>query len=266
MTLKIALLTLATQSFREQADQDYVAARACYRMNLREQFLWASLQACEKFLKAILLFNEKSARFDPVLYDPNKERNKEFGHDAAWLLRVVNREIPDLRLNKPGWLPNFLNYLTEFGDNRYLSKASYATGKELRYLDEAVWLLRRVCQNFDWSPQGRNLRSDLIAAAMRSEHRKNPALYHPFGAIDGLIEKKLKATKNDPARQALVWNNMFFGQRQRHAVSYTQYSSSANPPQTRDWFSDPAIIKNIDYFVKLPTQRKRKRVRQSSSP
>ncbi len=52
MTLRIALLTLATEIFREQADQDYVVARACYRMNLREQFLWASLQACEKFLKA----------------------------------------------------------------------------------------------------------------------------------------------------------------------------------------------------------------------
>ncbi len=159
--------------------------------------------------------------------------------------------MPDLRLNKPDWLPNFLRYLTDFGDNRYLSKATYATGGELRYLDEAVWLLRRVCQNFDWSPQGRNLRPELIAAAMRPEHRKNPTLYHPFGAIDGFIEKKLKSTKNDPARKALVWNNMFFSQRQRHAVSYTQYSSSANPPQTRDWFSDPAITKKIDYFVKF---------------
>src|SRR4029077_20656965 len=76
MTLRIALLTLATEIFREQADQDYVVARACYRMNLREQFLWASLQACEKFLKAILLFNEKSARFDPALYKPKSRGTK----------------------------------------------------------------------------------------------------------------------------------------------------------------------------------------------
>ena len=136
MTLRIALFTLATEIFREQADQDYVVARACYRMNLREQFLWASLQACEKFLKAILLFNEKSARFDPALYDPKKARNKEFGHDAAWLLKVVKRDVPDLRLNKPDWLPNFFRYLTDFGDNRYLSKATYATGEELRYSDK----------------------------------------------------------------------------------------------------------------------------------
>ena len=120
MTLRIALFTLATEVFREQADKDYIAARSCYRMNLCEQFLWASLQACEKYLKGILLFNERSARYDSASYDPLKKRNKEFGHDAARLFAAA-RIIADLSLDKPDWLPEFLKYLTAFGNKRILT-------------------------------------------------------------------------------------------------------------------------------------------------
>jgi HEPN domain-containing protein len=253
MTLRIALFTLASEVFREQADKDYIVARSCYRMNLREQFLWSSLQACEKYLKGILLFNERSARYDPASYNPLKTHNKEFGHDLTRLFTVV-LTIADLPLSKPDWLPRFLKYLTAFGNNRYLSKATYATGDELRRLDEAVWVLRRACQNFDWTPNvngsPKNLRPVLLAQSSRQENRKTPALYRPFGA-GGYLEKTLKASKSDSARQALVWKNMFLGNRQRHRVSYTQFSSSENPPQTREWFSDPAITGKIDHYVRL---------------
>ena len=152
MDLRDALFASATERFREQADKDYIVARSCYRMNLREQFLWASLQACEKYLKGTLLFNGKSARYDPATYDPNKKGNKKFGHNLTRLFEIA-RAIGDLPLDKPVWMPEFLEYLTIFGNNRYLSKATYATGDELRMLDEVVWVLRQVCQNFDWTPK-----------------------------------------------------------------------------------------------------------------
>jgi hypothetical protein len=254
-TLTTALLTLATDVFREQADKDYIVARTCYRMDLRDQFLWASLQACEKYLKAILLFNGKSARYDPEKYDPNKpQKNKEFGHNVSWLFDVVIRDIPDLLLDRcPSWLPQFLKYLTNFGDNRYVTKATFTTGDELRNLDEAVWILRRVCQNFNWTPAKENLRPKLIAAAMRTHARNNPALYRAFGAIDGFLERKLKQSKNDPAREALVWNNMFFANRQRRRVTYKHFSSSENPPHIREWFyNNPKIMAKIAFYIKLP--------------
>lgn len=248
MDLRDALFAEAT-SFREQADRDYIAARSCYRMNLREQFLWASLQACEKYLKGTLLFNERSARYDPA----DKTGKKKFLHNLTRLFEVAS-EIGDLPLDKPVWLPGFLGYLTIFGNNRYLSKATYATGDELRRLDEVVWVLRPVCQNFEWTPElkgspPRNLRSVLLARLGRPENRKNPAVYRPFGASGGFLEKKLQSPIRDPARQALVWNNMFFGKRQRHRLSYTHFSSSENPPQTRQWFSEPAIADKIGRYV-----------------
>lgn len=63
MELQLVLNTFAKDVFRKQADCDYVAARSNYRLRLREQFLWSSLQAIEKYLKAILLFNGISARY-----------------------------------------------------------------------------------------------------------------------------------------------------------------------------------------------------------
>jgi hypothetical protein len=38
MARRIVLDTIAEEVFRDQADKDYIAARANYRMNLREQF------------------------------------------------------------------------------------------------------------------------------------------------------------------------------------------------------------------------------------
>src|SRR5690242_3852605 len=97
VNLRIALLTLAEQTFRDQADQDYIAARAIYPLGLREQFLWAALQACEKYLKGILLFNGHSARYMPGTYDVHRKRKgRPFpNHDLLSLFSAVTA-IPDL--------------------------------------------------------------------------------------------------------------------------------------------------------------------------
>ena len=52
---KVYLNNIATRSFRDVADQDYIAARLCYRSNLMVQFVWMAEQAIEKYLKAILV-------------------------------------------------------------------------------------------------------------------------------------------------------------------------------------------------------------------
>ena len=257
MDLKIALHAIAQEAFRDQADGDYISARMNYRMALREQFLWSCLQACEKYLKAILLFNEKSARFcDGAGSGAEKKKGPEFGHDLVKLLEAV-RKIGDLPLDQPEWLLEFLTYLNKFGNNRYLSISTYTFGDELGRLDEAVWTLRRLCQSFDWwieiddGPET-NQRPRLIAQITASQTREDPALERPLGTIDGYLEKVLKRPRSDIARQALVWNNLYFANRQRRKVSYSNNSSSANPPQTRDWFNTPIIRDVIDRYVKFP--------------
>jgi len=95
----------ARRSFRDTADQDYIAARVNYVANLPEPFLWCSLQAIEKYLKAILLFNDCSA--------------KNLSHDLEkGLSRVL--EIDDIDFDMPADVKRFIRYLNTFGANRYL--------------------------------------------------------------------------------------------------------------------------------------------------
>jgi HEPN domain-containing protein len=54
---KALLDDFAIRSFRDMADNDYVLARMAIRAELGPQFLWSSLQAIEKYLKAILFIN-----------------------------------------------------------------------------------------------------------------------------------------------------------------------------------------------------------------
>ncbi|MCA1796649.1 MAG: HEPN domain-containing protein [Geobacteraceae bacterium] len=61
MEKRILINDFATRSFRDVADQDYIAARLSYRHGLYPQFHWQSLQALEKYLKAILLYNREQA-------------------------------------------------------------------------------------------------------------------------------------------------------------------------------------------------------------
>ncbi len=52
----------AFRSFRDVADGDYIAARMAYRAQLPVQFLWASQQAIEKYLKCALFIRRKAAK------------------------------------------------------------------------------------------------------------------------------------------------------------------------------------------------------------
>src|SRR3954451_19148338 len=57
MKIELLLNDFAIRSFRDVGDGDYVSARVTYRAGLTMQYLWASQQAIEKYLKCILLLN-----------------------------------------------------------------------------------------------------------------------------------------------------------------------------------------------------------------
>ena len=52
----------AIRSFRDVADGDDIAARMAYRARLPVQFLWASQQTIEKYLKSILFIRRVPAK------------------------------------------------------------------------------------------------------------------------------------------------------------------------------------------------------------
>jgi len=249
MDLQVVLNSFATDIFRKQADFDYVSARMNFRMCLRQQFLWSGQQAIEKYLKAILLYNGKSARYFQL---PNSKR-KEFGHNLLALNDEV-KSIDYLVYELPGWSPQFLRYLSELGGfNRYLSRNSYNTRDALHKLDELAWNIRRYCQYITDRGTGckapvDGMKESIIRSINNPTYKEKPVSFNLFG---GELEKIVKRPTNDPARKALIWTNLYYGKRNRKVVSFRAMSSFEVPPQNRRWFSDEVKREIIEKYIKL---------------
>lgn len=124
----------AVRCFRDVADCDYIAARMAYRAGLFSQFYWSGLQAIEKYLKAILLFNRIVAR--------------DVKHDLDRALRYA-RKLP-FQLDMSASSEKLIEQLDRFGRYRYLESSYFIHGPKLVELDRAVWEVRRYCTVLDY--------------------------------------------------------------------------------------------------------------------
>lgn len=229
MELQLVLNTFATDVFRNQGDCDYIAARSNFKLQLRQQFLWSAQQCIEKYLKAILLFNGQSARYV-------NGTKKEYGHNLC-LLTEAAKSIQTFKFEIEPNEEKFINYLSTQGPNRYIGTTAYNTGNALTDLDSTVWHIRRYCQymadrGFGCSEPVPGMREAVVAAAVNPSHKLRP---QKFTLFNGHLEKVLKKTKDDPARKALVWANLFYGAKKRASVTYLTFSSSEVPPNERGW-------------------------------
>jgi HEPN domain-containing protein len=234
MELQVILNTFASDVFRKQADYDYISARANYRMRLRQQFLWSAHQAVEKYLKATLLFNGRSARF----YTPlGAKKRCEFGHDLNALITEV-KNIALFKLEIEAEDEKFLSYLFhKGGENRYLSTSAYNTFDAIHRLDRLVWHIRRYCQyipdrGFGCREAVPGMQEAVIRSITDPSKKKTP---HLFALFAGELEDVIKKKPEDPARKALVWANLWYGNKKRLRVTYDSFSSSEIPPKEREW-------------------------------
>lgn len=258
MDLAIVLDAYARGVFRDEADADYIAARSNFRLQLRQQFLWSAQQAVEKYLKAILLFNGKSARFVDMEKAKESPRNpgKEYGHKLDKLLEAV-KEIPSFEFDAGGELNDkFLAYLGEQGPNRYISESAYTTQDSLELLDSTIWHVRRYCQNFECSSpalsveQQAAVRQAAISMALDPQSATAAHLFRLAPGQGGYLEKILSKRNDHPAGKALVWANRFYGARKRGQIRYRVFSASAIPPHERYWW--PTVdCEDIGLYVKL---------------
>lgn len=205
--------SFATQSFRDQADRDYIAARLACRFELMPQFLWASHQAAEKYFKAILLYNKIKA--------------KKVGHDLE-KAQALTKGLP-FKIELSPRSQKFLNHLSQCGEFRYIDVPYDVHGYALIDLDVMIWELRRYCQVLNVSgkvlPADEQARLD-IAKVELSQSSSKPA--HKFRLNGGLIEKILE-DKAHPSRPALLWNNPVFGLRKRSTVRAKHLLHAQNP-------------------------------------
>jgi HEPN domain-containing protein len=222
----------ATQSFRDQADRDYIAARTACRSQLFPQFLWSAQQAIEKYLKAILLYNRIAAT--------------DVKHDIQRALALTSQLPFQIRLSQSS--KEFIEHVGQVGQYRYLEVPYDVHGFALPTLDKAVWEIRRYCQPLDifWrklQPE-EQARHDARLEAVRTSDDHPP---HKFRIEDGLLEEILAAPKH-PARIPLIWQNGAYSNRARRRVKAQWHFHAQNPLL----YLYPEMLDDLQQLIYVP--------------
>jgi HEPN domain-containing protein len=211
---------------RELADKDYISARMNYKLGLLDQFLWAGLQAVEKYLKAILLLNDEST------LGLSHRISKAYE-------RVLS--IKDNEFDFAEGLDKFIEYLNDYGNNRYWEFPTHASGFEHRDLDLAVWNIRRYCQP-----------SDSTRAESRYEYLNSDDLKvnrYKLRISGGFLERVLDEERSSDRRKVLVWKNFCYGSRRKHRIkNYRVRARSASPIH----FFRPECYPALKDYVQFP--------------
>lgn len=226
------LNSFATQSFRDQADRDYIMARLACRYELFPQFLWSSQQALEKYLKAILLYNRINA---------TKVR-----HDINEAMRLTEGLPFKIDLSKRS--RDFISTIATYGEFRYLDVPFHVYGQVLVDLDLTVWELRRYCQVLnvfgkDLPPEEQALLEEALdrLAASSTEPR------YKFRIHNGLLESII-ARSSHPSRAALLWQNPCFSARHRSTIKAKAHLNAQNPHLTHY----PQMLEELLKYVYMP--------------
>lgn len=205
--------SFATQSFRDQADRDYIAARLACRSELFPQFLWSSQQAIEKYLKAILLYNRIKAT--------------KVKHDIEAAMSLTSKLPFTIELSPRS--KKFVKHIADCGEYRYIDIPYYVEGHLLVDLDLAVWEIRRYCQVLNVF--GKVLPKEeaaLLENAQVTLSRSSIEPRYKFRVHGGFLEKVLDDCKH-PSRSALLWQNAVYGVRKRATVRVKHHLHGQNP-------------------------------------
>ncbi len=205
----------AIQSFRDVADADYIAARLAYRAQLPVQFLWASQQALEKYLKCILFLERIKA--------------EKLRHDLAPALRAIENSGLALDLTKS--TQEFLKYIDRTGRFRYMEASFVVWWRWIISLDRAVWELRRFCTS---EPRPRSLK--LVEGEIAPRYRVD----------SGYLEKVLDNRQN-PAREYLLWHNGFVGRSKRRVTVRGTFIAVNSP-----LFNHPELVDHLAGLAFIP--------------
>lgn len=194
------LNSFAFRSFRDVADADYIAARMAHRAQLPVQFVWASQQAIEKYLKCILFIRRVPA--------------SRVRHNLSAALKLIESEQIPLALTARA--RQFIESIDSVGQYRYMEASLFVEWPRVVVLDQTVWELRRFST---LDPKSTSL------VLMDGEWA--PRMHIP----NGEIERILKNRKNR-AREPLLWHNGFFG-RGRRKVTVRGGFTAVNSPLVR---------------------------------
>ena len=224
----------AVRCFRDTADTEYILARIAHRLEFFGQYHWHGLHAIEKYIKSILLFNRISS--------------KEMKHDLNCGLKLL-QNLPFFHINKT--TETIIEHLNTYGHNRYLTFSYYEPDYySLGHFDFAIWDIRKFCRqlNIEFNNDKSNQSiTHMVGIIENSSEQNTKEVY-----IAGGVLEKILATKNDPSRQHLIWQNPFFSSRKRKFVSQKLAFSAVNSPLTLH----PEFLEEVEKYVHLSKKEK----------
>lgn len=222
----------AIRTFRDTADLDYIAARLCYRSRLIPQFHWQALQCIEKYYKAIYLLNRIKT---------------ERTHSLEKLAKLKCNLPYELLLSPSS--EELIKYIDKFGTNRYFEYPYYEYGPKLVKLDKCVWEIRHYCYQMNYSV--------FLDGEYRSQLHNNVNLIRTshdnfinskkIPNVNGKLEE-IVTDKEHFSRKALIWQNAFFGLKNRNVVKQKIHFIAENPPLSLN----PNLLEEIEKYIFLP--------------
>lgn len=231
--MHILVNTFAIRSFRDTADKDYIAARMAYRAKLIQPFLWSALHCLEKYVKGILVLNRvKAHKGHSVL--PGIEKMTQHGKfELALSADTVA----------------FIKKLEDYGaEYRYYEVSYDVRPFDIIRFDRAVWEIRRYCQPLDYDIvdiDGKTV--NLLTHELERVHRAKDVHAKGTCVTGGFLEQIIEK-KDHPAREALIWKNLFFGPSRRKGVKMRSDWEAGNSP----FFLHPEIIDEVVKYVYVP--------------
>lgn len=230
--IHILVNDFAIRSFRETADKDYIAARMAYRARLIQPFLWSALHCLEKYVKGILVLNRVRAHKGHSVL-PGIEKMKQHGK---------------FELDLSAGTAQFIKKLEDHGAEYRYYEVSYGIEPfDIVRFDRAVWEIRRYCQPLDYDVDRNGKTVNMLAHQLDRVHqakeRNEKGTCVMGGALEKIIEKK-----DHPAREGLIWNNLFFGPSRRKGVKMRPDWEAGNSP----FFLHPEIIDEVVKYVYIP--------------
>jgi HEPN domain-containing protein len=223
---------VASRSFMEQADKDYILARLAHKNELFSQYHWSGLQALEKYIKAILLFNRI-----PSL---------KMGHDLLKGLELL-QEISFINLQD--MTKEIIKHFNTYGCNRYLTYSYVEYKYYLGNFDFAIWDIRKYCRPLD--TKYTKIADDLIHEQLKIISSSSLQDVKSVYIEGGLLEKILQ-DKNHPARKALIWQNPCFFLKNRKTVKQKEVLHGVNSPLTLH----PEYLDELTPYVKIHQSEK----------
>ncbi|WP_143343447.1 hypothetical protein [Delftia sp. K82] len=224
----------AIRSFRETADKDYITARMAYRARLIQPYRWSALHCLEKYVKGILLLNRIDA--------------KNLGHSALPGIERINKH-GKFKIDLTAATVSFIKNLEDDGaEDRYYLVSYDIEPLDIIRFDRAVWELRRYCQSLDYESTDMNGNAvNMLPHEIERIHQAKDE-YEKGTCITGGFLEQIVENKDHPAREALIWKNLFFGLSRRKGVKIHPDWEAGNSP----FFLNPEIIDEVVKYVTIP--------------